>query len=222
MDRRAWLAVRRSAVVAAYDIEAPDFDADPYPNEMQRRWVTRFLDLLPPGGVVLDAPCGTGRYFSLVVDAGLRVVGIDGSAGMLSQARARGVAETLEHSSLQDLSHAHAFDGIMTIDAMENVPPEDWPLVVANLHRAVRPGGFLYMTVEERERSAVEAAFATLSARGEPAVMGEVVEGDVAGYHYYPERTQVTDWFEAASLAIMDETFVQDDGWGYRHFLLEA
>jgi cyclopropane fatty-acyl-phospholipid synthase-like methyltransferase len=158
----------------------------------------------------------------MVGEAGLRVVGIDGSEEMLSRARARRIAETLEHSVLQDLSYEHAFDGIMTIDAMENVPPEDWPVVLANLHRAVRVGGSLYMTVEERERSAVEQAFATLSARGEPSVLGEVVDGDVAGYHYYPERTQVLGWFEAAGLAIVDEAFVQEDGWGYRHFLLEA
>ena len=28
----------------------------------------------------------------------------------------------------------------MTIDGLENVPPEDWPLVLANLRRALRPG----------------------------------------------------------------------------------
>ena len=36
----------------------------------------------------------------------------------------------------------------MTIDAMENIPPEDWPRVLANLHRAVKPGGHLYLTIE--------------------------------------------------------------------------
>lgn len=158
----------------------------------------------------------------MVVDAGFRVVGVDGSAGMLAQARARGLANELEHSSLQDLQYEDAFDGVITVDAMENVPPEDWPVVLANLQRAVRPGGFLYITVEEIERSEVENAFATLSARGAPSVLGEVVEGDVAGYHYYPERTQVIDWLEAEGLAIVDEDFQQEDGWGYRHFLLGA
>ena len=222
MDRRGWLAEKQDAVVRAYDSEAATYDANPYPNDMQDQWVTRFLGLLPPGGIVLDAPCGTGRYFSMVVDAGLRVVGVDGSNGMLSQARARGVAEALEHSVLQDLAHERAFDGAMTVDAMENGPPEDWPVVLANLHRAVRPGGFLYLTVEEIERSAVEEAFAILSARGEPSVLGEVVEGDVAGYHYYPERTQVIGWLEAERLAVVDEDFQQEDEWGYRHFLLGA
>ena len=41
----------------------------------------------------------------------------------------------------------------MTIDAMENVTPEDWPPVLANLRRAVRPGGHLYLTVEEADEA---------------------------------------------------------------------
>ncbi len=105
---------------------------------------------------------------------------------MLAEARAKGIAVSLEHVALQDLAFDRAFDAVMTVDAMENVSPEDWPLVLARLHRAVRPGGHLYMTVEEVDEVTVEAAYASLSANGLPAVRGEVVEGDVAGYHYYP------------------------------------
>ena len=109
----------------------------------------------------------------------------------------------------------------MTIDAMEHVPPEDWPLVLANLHRAARPGGLLYLTVEEVADPVTEEAFATLTRRGLPAVRGEVIDGDVGGYHYYPGRDRVTSWFHAAGLQILDEGFSQQDGWGYRHFLLQ-
>lgn len=36
---------------------------------------------------------------------------------------------------------AEAPTAVLTIDVMENVPPEDWPRVTANLRRAARPGG---------------------------------------------------------------------------------
>jgi len=222
MDRQAWLAERRSAVVAAYDAGAPGYDDSEYPSELQREWVTRALGLIAPGGIVLDAPCGTGKYFPLVSAAGHQVVGVDQSAGMLSEARARGVAVVLEQVALQDLSYAEAFDAVITVDAMENVPPEDWPVVLANLHRAVRPGGLMYMTVEEVGQPEIDEAFRSLCARGLPAVRGEIVEGDVAGYHYYPGREQAVGWYERAGLTILDEAFRQEDGWGYRHFLLRA
>jgi ubiquinone/menaquinone biosynthesis C-methylase UbiE len=222
MDRQAWLAERRSAVVAVYDGLASAYDEHEYPWDLQREWVARVLRLIPPGGIVLDAPCGTGKYFPMVAAAGHQVAGVDQSAGMLAQARARGIAFRLEQVALQDLSYAREFDAVITVDAMENISPEDWPLVLANLHRALRPGGVLYLTVEEVEQAEIDQAFQDLSARGLPAVRGEIVEGDVAGYHYYPGRDQAVGWFGRERLAIVDEGFRRDNGWGYRHFLLRA
>ena len=220
MDRQAWLAERRAAVVADYDRGAATYDDLPYPADVQYEWVARLLRTVPDGGTVLDAPCGTGRYLPLVAAAGRRVAGVDQSAGMLAQARARGIAYSLERMTLQDLSYTEEFDAVMTVDAMENVPPEDWPSVLANLRRAVRPDGHIYMTVEEVSQAHIEQAFQSLSARGLPAVPGEIVEGDVAGYHYYPGRERVIGWFAAEGLIVVDEGYKQENGWGYRHFLL--
>lgn len=222
MDRQVWLAERRAAVVAAYDAGAADYDEHEYPSDMQREWVKRALGLIRPGGIVLDAPCGTGKYFPLVATAGHQVAGVDASAGMLAQARSREIAVRVEQMTLQELSYAGEFDAVITIDAMENIPPEDWPLVLANLHRAARPGGVMYLTVEQVNRDQVDEAFESLSARGLPAVRGEIVEGDVAGYHYYPGREQAVAWLTREGLSILDEDFRQHDGWGYRHFLLHT
>jgi SAM-dependent methyltransferase len=222
MERQAWLDERRAAVLDWYDQEAASYDEHGYPNQVQQDWVARLLAQCPVAATILDAPCGTGRYFPIVASAGHRVFGADQSAGMLAKARARGVAIALDQVSLQELPYTGEFDAVMTIDAMENVPPEDWPLVLANLRRAARPGGLVYLTVEEVAEPVVEEAFLTLTQRGQPAVRGEVVDGDVAGYHYYPGRAQVTDWLRAADLQIIDEGFSQEDGWGYRHFLLQA
>jgi SAM-dependent methyltransferase len=223
MDRRAWLAERRAATVAEYDAEAATYEAHAYPVEAHRRFVARLLDTCPPGGVVLDAPCGTGRYFPLVAAAGRRVVGIDQSAGMLAEARAKGIAESLQHVGLQELALEDAFDAVMTIDAMENVPPEDWPGVLANLHRALRPRGHLYLTVEEGHEAVVEAAFESLAGRGLPAVRGEVTEEGSAGYHYYPGRERVLGWIAAEGLEVVAEEYEHvRDAWGYRHFLIRA
>jgi hypothetical protein len=38
---------------------------------------------------------------------------------------------------------------------------------------------------------------------------------------YYPGRDRVIGWFNAAGLQIIDEGFSQEDGRGYRHFLLQ-
>jgi SAM-dependent methyltransferase len=222
VDRRTWLDERLAAVTAVYDAEAADYDDDPYPVEMQRAFVARLIEDCPPGGVILDAPCGTGQYFPMIAAAGRRVVGIDRSSGMLEQARARGIAEALHVIGLKELTFDRAFDAVMTVDAMENVFPEDWPTVLANLHRAVRPGGHLYLTVEEVADEVIEAAYVALTAARMPAVRGEVIEGDVAGYHFYPGRDQVERWLAAEGLAIVDDATEPQDGWAYWHLLLRS
>ena len=221
-ERRAWLQERRAAVRAQYDAEAPGYDAEPYPTTSHEAFVRRLVETCPEGGTVLDAPCGTGKYFGLVQAAGRQVVGIDQSAGMLAQARAKGIATRLEHVGLQELAFDGEFDAAMTIDAMENVAPEDWPLVLANLHRAVRPGGHLYLTVEEVDAEEIDRAFAETTAERLPALHGEIVEGDTAGYHYYPGREQVIRWLGVEGLDLVAEGFDQEEDWGYRHLLLRS
>ena len=220
LTRSDWLRERRAEVVAQYDAEASTYDDNLYPATSHRAFVERLLATCPPGGTVLDAPCGTGRYFDLVRASGRRVVGVDQSAGMLAQARSKGIADRLELRGLQELAFDGEFDGAMTIDAMENVPPEEWPGVLANLHRAVRPGGHLYLTVEEVDPAEVDAAYADAQARGWPAVHGEVIEGDTAGYHYYPGRERVIGWLDAEGLEVVSEAFDREDEWGYLHLLL--
>jgi ubiquinone/menaquinone biosynthesis C-methylase UbiE len=169
---------------------------------------------------VLDAACGTGKYFGMVLDAGRRVVGTDQSTGMLARARARFPAVPVERVGLQELAFDGEFDAVMCIDAMENVPPEDWPRVLGNLRRALRPGGRLYLTVEEPDQADLDRAQADAVASGLPVVPGEMT-AEGAGYHYYPSRQQVAGWLEAAGLVVEAEGRSDEgDSYGYLHLLV--
>ena len=222
MDRTAWLQERRAAVRAEYDAEAATYDVHPYPTTSHTTFIDRLIATTPPGGLILDAPCGTGQYFGRLRDAGRRVVGIDQSDGMLEVARRRGIAERVEQVGLQELAFDGEFDAAMTVDALENVPPEDWPDVLRNLRRAVGPGSHLYLTVEEVDDAEIEEAWRTNRERGLPAVRGEIIEGDVAGYHYYPGRERICDWLALERLTIVHEATDQEDGWAYWHLLVQT
>jgi len=224
MDRQTWLRERRQTAEERHDtIHA--FTYDEHYGEIgptHRRFVTDLVEGCPPGGTVLDAACGTGKYFAMVLDAGRRVVGTDQSTGMLARARARFPAVPLERVGLQELAFDGGFDAVMCIDAMENIPPEDWPRVLAGLRRALRPGGRLYLTVEEPDPADLERAQADALARGLPVVSGELAE-EGAGYHYYPSRQQVGGWLEEAGLAVEAEARSDEgDGYGYLHLLTRA
>jgi SAM-dependent methyltransferase len=222
MDRAAWLRERREAVRADYDQDAAAYDDHAYPTTSHGAFIDRLIASTPSGGTILDAPCGTGRYFARIRAAGRHVIGIDQSAGMLRVAEARGLADELEQIGLQELAFEHRFDGAMTVDAMEHIPPEDWPLVLGNLGRAVVRGGHLYLTIEEAEETRIDEAEREAQSHGWPAVRGEVVAGDTGGYHYYASRDRIRGWLAAAGLSVVDEATDQEDGWSYRHLLTQT
>jgi SAM-dependent methyltransferase len=219
VDRQAWLRERRQTAEERHDaIHAFTYD-DQYGEigPTHRRFVADLLERCPPGGAVLDAACGTGKYFAMVLDSGRRVVGTDQSTGMLARARARFPAVPLERVGLQELAFDAEFDAAMCVDAMEHVFPEDWPLVLANLRRALRPGGPLYLTVELPDEHELERVFAEAVAEGLPVVAGEHTSPG-GGYHYYPAPAQVAEWVRQAGLRRLEDG-VGDD---YYHLLAEA
>ncbi len=225
MNRVEWLADRRRRTLAGYDTAyAPTYDEDDVPlSDTHRGFVTAVLDSCPPDGRVLDAACGTGRYVGLAGAAGRRVTGVDQSAGMLAQARAKYPDADLRLVGLQELDFDAEFDAAMCVDAMENVPPEEWPLVAAALRRALRPGGQLYLTVEMTDEQALLDAFAVATEQGLPAVLGEDTRRD-AGYHYYPQLEQVRVWLAGAGLELVDEAHSPGEHWSYsyEHFRCRA
>ena len=221
MDRPTWLREQRLRAENDYDTRYSatyDTDAEPM-TSIHRRFVRRVVRASPVGGTVLDAACGTGKYFGIVLSAGRKVVGVDQSVGMLDQARAKFPAAELIKSSLQELDLEPDFDGLLCIDAMENVPPEDWPAVLANLHRVLHPDGLLYLTIEEHDQADIDAANADGIARGLPLVPGEILFHGT-DYHFVPTRSQVGAWISDEGLAIIDQADSPGEGYSYWHLLM--
>jgi predicted TPR repeat methyltransferase len=100
---------------------------------------------------VLDAGCGTGLCGPLITPYARRLVGVDLSAGMLAQARARRVYDELidgELTAYLQESRA-AFDVIVSADTLVYFGPLE--TVVNAAAGALRDRGWLIFTVEESE-----------------------------------------------------------------------
>lgn len=220
MSRRAWLDEQRVRAEERYDrLYSRTYDDDDIPiTPIHRRFVEKVIESCPPGGAILDAPCGTGRYFEMVLASGRTVVGIDQSAGMLARARAKHPEVVLEKVGLQELEFDGAFDAAMCIDAMEYVFPEDWPRVLARLHRAVRGSGLIYLTVEQIDPAEIASVFAEATADGLPVVHGENIRRG-GGYHYYPTPDRVSRWLAAEGLQIVDQGISRARTYGYLHIV---
>ena len=186
-------------------------------SETHHTFVQRLIDSTPEGGLLLDAACGTGKYWPQILAASRRVIGADRSAGMLAQARAKFPQVETRQLDMEQLGGqadlADGFDGLLCVDAMENIPPEDWPAILTGFRAVVRPRSVIYITVEIPEAADVRAA----ANPKPPLVRGEVLWPDEhgGGYHFYPDDDQVGRWCEEADLAIVDS----DTGGGYHHLL---
>jgi SAM-dependent methyltransferase len=180
-------------------------------------FVRKLTDLTPDGALLLDAACGTGKYWPQLLAADRRVVGADRSAGMLAKASAKFPEVETRQLGLEQLDGtpewAGRFDGLMCVDALENIPPEDWLLVLAGFVHVVGPESPVYLTVEIPEDDDREAA----ANPHPPLVTGEVLWPDEhgGGYHYYPDSEQVASWLAAVGLTVLDTAEAD----GYQHVL---
>ena len=162
MDRSAWLKEKRRLAEERMDtLFAPLYDEKwgIYSNATHQRFIHKFLSLLLQYSTILDAACGTGKYWPLLLEQGHTVVGMDQSQSMLSRAKAKFPTVQVEKLGLQEMLYHEAFEGIICVDAMEFVFPEDWPVVLGNFYRALRAGGYLYFTVELADAHEAQAAF---------------------------------------------------------------
>ena len=109
---------------------------------------------------VLDAGCGTGLCGQLIAPYARRLVGVDLSARMLDQARARNVYDEVVKGELTAfLSEAHAaYDVIVSADTLCYFGPLHE--VAAAAAAALRPGGRLVFTVEEMIDGGSDAGYA--------------------------------------------------------------
>jgi cyclopropane fatty-acyl-phospholipid synthase-like methyltransferase len=142
---------------------------------------------------------------------------------MLAQAAAKHPSVETRQLSLQDLDLDAAFDAVICIDAMEDVPPEEWPLVLANLRRAARPGAQIYLTVEMTDEVWLIKAYDAAKERGLPVVAREdITRGDA--YHHYPSLSQVREWLSEAGTVLVHEAHSDGDhsSYSYQHFLTVA
>jgi SAM-dependent methyltransferase len=148
-ERTAWLRELRRVDERQEDALAGDFDAQWGEIEpMHHTFVERFLSRLPPDGRVLDAACGTRKYFPIVLASGRRLRGVDHAGALLAKAAAKFPQVPTAKHDLQELLNQGEFDGVLCVDTMEFVPPEEWPPVLERFRRALRLRGWLSLTVE--------------------------------------------------------------------------
>ena len=131
-----------TASIGWYDANAEDFVARTFGPGMEGGRA-RFLAHVPPGGAVLDAGCGSGRDALAFKSAGYAASAFDGSA-KLAQIAAENTGLPVRHLTFADMDWDEAFDGVWACASLLHLAPADLPGALANIRRALKPGGAFY------------------------------------------------------------------------------
>jgi SAM-dependent methyltransferase len=94
---------------------------------------------------VLDLGCGTGILTVTFAGQSRKVVGVDPSHNMLEYAKSRPGGEVVDwvHGDSRDIPSGQFDYTVMTGNVAQHISDSDWPRTLADLRRALRPGGVL-------------------------------------------------------------------------------
>ena len=107
-----------------------------------------FLELVPKGGKILDAGCGSGRDTKEFLDRGYCVRSIDASAKMV-ETTTRLTGQSAQQLQFQELDFTDTFDGIWACASLLHVPLIALDDVLARFAAALHPGGICYLSFKE-------------------------------------------------------------------------
>jgi SAM-dependent methyltransferase len=97
-------------------------------------------------GPVADLGCGPGWFTNLLAERGLDAFGVDLSPGMIEQARTAFPHLRFEVGSMTALDIPDAsLGGVLAFFSTHHTPPEYLPVLYAEFHRVLAPGGLLLL-----------------------------------------------------------------------------
>ncbi|WP_051827777.1 class I SAM-dependent DNA methyltransferase [Streptomyces bicolor] len=154
-------------------------------------WLIRSL---PAGARVLDLGCGTGAPTALqLAEAGLRVVGVDLSDGMVTLARENVPTGEFHQADIADLRPGGPrdlgrFDAVAAFFSLLMLPRAEIPLALRTIHHLLPPGGLFALSMVEADVDDFSIPF-----------IGSTIR--VSGYL----RDELREVVEAADFEIVEE-----------------
>lgn len=107
-----------------------------------------FVKLIPDGGYVLDAGCGSGRDSLDLKQRGFRVEAFDASGEMCSRA-SKLLGQQVRLCRFEEMDYTDQFDGIWACASLLHVTMESMTDVINRLQLALKTKGVLYASFKK-------------------------------------------------------------------------
>ena len=140
---------RQDLTILYYNKHADEFVSRTVDIDMSEVY-PKFTNLLPSGGCILDAGCGSGRDSRYFLSQGFEVVAIDASEEMVKCA-----SKLMDQSAIlmkfEDVTFENEFDGIWACASMLHVEKENFVSTLNILVNALRTSGVIYVSLKQSE-----------------------------------------------------------------------
>jgi SAM-dependent methyltransferase len=110
-----------------------------------------FLELVPAGGRLLDAGCGSGRDALAFSRLGFEVDAFDASSRCVEQARTL-TGLQIEQLRFDEMAFENEFDGIWACASLLHVRRQQLDEVLGSFHRALRDHGVAYLSFKKGDQ----------------------------------------------------------------------
>lgn len=113
-----------------------------------------FLFLLPSGGKILDAGCGSGRDSRYFINKGYEVVAFDGSSELVKLS-SEILGQEVLHLTFDEIDFREEFDGIWACASLVHVQKKEIDGVIGKLNKGLKKGGTFYLSFKYGEKEEI-------------------------------------------------------------------
>ena len=138
-----------SETTAYYEKNAEKFFKETVQVDMSALYAP-FFTHIPPGGIVLDAGCGSGRDSLYFIQHGYEVEAFDASLEMCRLASGV-IGRTVHHMTFDEVNWVSEFDGIWACASLLHVGRDSIDAVIGRLCRALKPNGVMFASFKLRD-----------------------------------------------------------------------
>ncbi|KKS95847.1 hypothetical protein A3B05_02645 [Candidatus Giovannonibacteria bacterium RIFCSPLOWO2_01_FULL_43_160] len=152
-----------------YNRIAEDWHKD---HKQDNWWVegtNKFVSLLKPNSLVLDAGCGAGNKSKYLIGKGLKVVGIDFSDKLIEIAKRETPSGKFFAMHINEADKLEEkFDGIFMQAVLLHIHKKDAKKTIKKLLDKLKLGGYLYIAVKEKKSGGADEEIKTENDYGYP------------------------------------------------------